>query len=270
MLQALSTVSGLKNMVIQCPPSAAMRVPTDHKVLQTLISPSLQALHLDGLHLQDDHIRILSAMQQGQTSSLQSLSLSLQLTLGNIQDLGSCLADFLHNSSSSLLHLSLRLEWLVEEDVRVVTNRSFRKQRLQALQDFQNTIAHAINIIGGDSNLQRLDLIYYDSSHHRWGECPSTVSSEVFQQVLETNYTLKYLRLPFCGEMDPAIDFFLKLNRTGLRHRLLRGNPSRGECLDALVQMQGRSSSCCIPAALANTGLSMVFHLLGEMPTLFL
>ena len=96
----------------------------------------------------------------------------------------------------------------------------------------------------------------------------ASASSKVFRELLRTNFHLTHLRLPFCAEMDPEVDFLLKLNRTGLRQKLLKGNPTRGDSLEALVEMQQKSNNS-VPESLNKTGFSVLFHMLREMPTLF-
>ncbi|CAB9506042.1 expressed unknown protein [Seminavis robusta] len=283
-LQTLSTIPNLKGLVVQCPPWSPTGTFASPSVLQTLVTPALEELHLDGFHLQEQHVRRL--MLTGPTSraldavaALQSISLSFQLTVDTMPELGRTLAKMLQ-TTPSLVTARLRLEWLILDPSTVAT-RSCRRQRLQALQLFQDTLAQSLlSTNQHQPRLERLDLIYYDSSQRLESFSkgnPPIICPNYFREVLESNFTLKYLRLPYNGEMEPTIDFSLKLNRTGIRQSLLTQDvpPSRQQCVDALMKVR-KDNSCSglriskeMSLSLSRTALSTTYYLLHETPWLF-
>ena len=333
LLQALSTMPKLREIVVQSNhPGVDSSIPTNPNGLNKLVGSTIQRLHLDGLHLENAHIEnlLLSSQQSLDSpnskpthycSSLQNLSLSLDVTLDTIHDLACTIGKVLQ--SVPLRQVTLRLKWKVDPDAANATdandinskrNKRLRKQKTQALQSFQDTLAGAL--MNGYNNatqqkqavdstttvpspLQRLDIIYYDSSH-RWDMTPPVLCTRSFQRVLEEhNFQLTHLRLPYCGEMNPVIDFFLKLNRTGLRQKVLASVVAKGKdtdisyatknsCCERRLMIQGllqiqqdeqQASKCNSHwskhpnKALRNATtmpLSMMYYLLREMPGVFL
>jgi len=268
LLQGLSNIPKLSELVIQTPSWWSPPFGTMTGRTTTLMLPSsLQGLHLDGLQLENDH---LGHLLQGK-ERLQQLSLSLHLSLHNIQNLATILARFLSQPNCPLRQLSLRLDWLLPDhdsshqgglvdadaDADAATKHTMRHQRLLALQSFQDTLGLALlpeyqhyyyhyhycrsdsnmNLYRPASRLQQLELIYYDDSDYvnkcqqQFVTSAATASScsshrfiidpQIFVRILETNPILQHLRLPYCGEMHPRIGFLLKMNRTGLRTKLL-------------------------------------------------
>lgn len=299
-LESVATLPRLKDCVIQCPPwllPATTHPPTLKKLLQR---PTLTGLHLDGMHLQNDHLRSfllndLSSLQHQPTAQLQSLSLSLHFTLDTIQELASTLRQGLVHNRSNLRQVCLRLDWFGETHSDV--SKRVCRQRLQAIQSFQDTLARAFlpsannyyqdpsgnNQSPRQLQLERLELVYYDDSksHHYSARAPVAsnplvTSPTLFLRVLEQNFFLTNLRLPYCGELHPGIDLLLRLNRTGLRQQLLLCLDEHADSLlqrtrtvAALCKVQERPDQCWSPASstgVSTTALSMVYHLLREMP----
>ena len=313
MLESVAELPRLKDCVIQCPPwspPATTRPQTLQKLLQR---PSLKGLHLDGMNLQNDHLQSFllqnasSVLLQHQpTTQLHSLSLSLHFTLETVQELANTFRQVLVHNRSNLRQVCLRLDWL--GDTHNNASKSVSRQKLQALQSFQDTLARAFlpsanNYYRKDNTssnihrqtpqqlqLERLELVYYDDSNsNRYSaRAPATAASNPlvtspisFLRVLEQNFFLKHLRLPYCGELNPSVDLFLRLNRTGFRQQLLRldehdslnrDQMQRIHTIAALCKVQERRDECWNPTCstqMNTTALSMMYHLLREMPGMF-
>lgn len=291
LLKSLATLPKLTDCVVQCPHWQHSLMPTSNQAMKTLGNiPTLTGLHLDGLHLQNDNLQSLLLNSKNRNgSALLNLSLSLHLTLDTIQDLAISLGQILVAHRSGLEQLSLRLDWLDDGNTNGKNEEHQRRQRLKALQSFQDTIGRSL-LPGNDNpydyhttdipqqRLHRLELIYYDDVHNPGATATPTGSNvaaydnndatcpEIFCQALQGNFTLTHLRLPFCGEMHPTIAFLLKLNRMGLRQQLFLGGCTsddidtkigntttpknpRADGIAALRKVQERPEQCWIPAS---------------------
>ena len=303
LLESLSTLPKLTDCVVQSPPWFPL-VPTTPQILRNLVRPAMKGLHLAGLQLQDEHLQSLLVVADRSCSSLQRLSLSLHFTVDNIHHLANTLSRVLIQNRSNLQELSLRLDWLDDTlggDNGAPSKRR-QRQRLQALQSFQDTIGRSLlpnnhNDSSSSSRppqLERLELVYFDdATEYHYNSTTKTntpaplICPGTFLQVLEHNFSLTHLRLPYCGEMHPRIGFFLKLNRTGLRQLLLLGghddddddddHPTiiqnqRAQGVAAMLKVQERPEQCWSPASSTSTdttALSMMYYLLRELPGMF-
>ena len=99
--------------------------------------------------------------------------------------------------------------------------RKDRKQlKVRALQNLQDAVAASIRY---HTCLELLNIQVHDHPLSRRQDGPLPVlSSEAFREALESNSSLKSLRLPMNGEMyDDSIDFLLRVNQSGIRQLFL-------------------------------------------------